>query len=218
MNPLRRARFDVPEDFIPLIDDAKKEYKNLTGKKNVSNKDAFKFINSSHKFWKGKDLFENRRGVVGDTIIASAALIVIVLVVALVSLILFNFNNEIQSLTDIPEEAKDAAEFSEIRFTNILGYSFLFAFVGFFLYTIITSIIINNIHPIFWVIGLVFLIVSTMITSVFKLIYGQIESFNIIEPFITSIPGAGWYFNNIEIINVLWIILQLTIVYLRRDA
>lgn len=218
--PKKPKRVSIPDEFEPILNNAKEEFKFLTGKKKCSNQQALRFIGSSHKLWSGSskyDLFGNKKGFVADTLLATAALIVIVLVVAIVTLILFNFNSAIQEHDSMTPEAKEASEFAELRFSTILGYSFLFGFIGFFIYTIITAILINNIHPIFWILGLVFLFVSTLIVSGMKLLYGSVESQSILGPFIMAIPGATWYFSNIEIINILWMITQFTIIYLVRE-
>ena len=155
----------------------------------------------------------NKKGFVIDTLVASAALFVVVLVIAVVALILFNFNSEIQNHNAVGEEAKLASAEAESTFPPILGYAFGALFLGFLIYTIVTAILINNIHPIFWIVGFVLTIISTVITSTIKLIFGAVETTATLAPYIADIPMAGWYFSNIEIINIVWIILQLTIIY-----
>lgn len=156
---------------------------------------------------------KSKKGFVADVIIASAGLIAVVLVIALAIMILFNFNTEIQAQTNIGEDAKDASAYAEGTFPGILGWGFLALFIGFFLYTIITAALINNIHPIFWIMGFVMIFMSTIVSSSFKLAYGFLESSTLIGPYISFIPGATWYFTGMEIINVVWMGVQLTIIY-----
>ena len=159
----------------------------------------------------------NKKGFVGDTIIASAALIVVVLVISVVALILFNFNSEIQS-SSVGSQAKAAADEANTTFPPILGYAFVTIFMGFFIYTIVTAAIIDKIHPIFWVLGFVIVLISTIITSILKAIYGQVETVDLLAAYIAAIPGAGWYFPGMEIYNVIWMGIQLTIVYFKKDT
>lgn len=156
---------------------------------------------------------KSKKGFVADVIIASAALIAVVLVIALAIMILVNFNSEIQKHTNIQEEAKEASAYAEGTFPGILGWGFLAIFIGFFLYTIITAALINNIHPIFWIMGFVMIFMSTIVSSSFKLAYGFLQTSDLIAPYIAFIPGATWYFTGMEIINVVWMGIQLTIIY-----
>ena len=161
-------------------------------------------------------LKSNKKGFVNDTLIAMGAFIVIILVSALVSLMLFNFNTQIQN-ADVGNSAKEASAESVAVFPNYINYGFAMAFIGFMAYTLITALLINNIHPIFWIVGFVLVIISTIITSTIKLIYGVIEAQTIIAPYIANIPLAAWYFGGAEIINIVWMGIQLTIVYFAWD-
>lgn len=156
---------------------------------------------------------KSKKGFVADVIIASAALIAVVLVIALSTMILTNFNSEIQEKTGIGDQAKEASAYAEGTYPTILGYGFLALFIGFVLYTLITAALINNVHPIFWTLGFVLVFMSTIVSTSFKLAYGFLESSTLIAPYIAFIPGATWYFTGMEIINVLWMGIQLTIVY-----
>ena len=156
---------------------------------------------------------KNKKGFVADTIVASAALFVVVLVIAIVALILFNFNEKIQNNPMVTNEAKVVSAEAQSKLPSVLGYSFMAMFIGFFIYTIVTAILINNIHPIFWIIGFVLVLMSTIITSSIKLIYGTIETLSVLAPYISAIPGATWYFHGMEIYNVVWMGIQLTIIY-----
>lgn len=155
----------------------------------------------------------NKKGFVADTILGSAALFVVVLVIALVGIILFNFNDGIQNNAAVTTEAKQISAEAEGTLPTYLGYGFMGMFIGFFIYTIVTSILINNIHPIFWIVGFVLILISTVITSAIKLIFGVAETLSMLGPYITAIPAASWYFNGIEIYNVIWMAIQLTIIY-----
>lgn len=162
-------------------------------------------------------LQKNKKGFVSDTILASAALFVVVLVISVVALILFNFNDAIQNQNTVPEEAKLVAAEAEGKLPSILGYGFMAMFIGFFTYTIITSILINKIHPIFWIVGFVLILISTVITSAIKLIFGVVETVSVLAPYISAIPGANWYFYGMEIYNVIWMGIQLTIIYFTME-
>lgn len=159
-----------------------------------------------------KQMIKNKKGFAGDVIIASAALLAVVLVIATVSMILYNFNTEIQSQT-MPEAAKQASAYSEAKFPTILGYGFAAMFFGFVIYTLVTSVLINNIHPIFWIVGFVIVFISTIISTSFKLAYGVLETVSALAPYLAGIPGANWYFTGLEIYNVIWMGIQLTIIY-----
>lgn len=160
--------------------------------------------------------YKNKKGFVADTIIAMGAFIVVILVAALVALILGNFNTEIQN-SDVATAAKDASADASVTFPQYFNYGFAFAFVGFMIYTLVTAFLINNIHPIFWILGFILVVLSTIITSSIKLIYGVIESQAILAPYITNIPLAAWYFAGAEIINIIWMGIQLTIIYFVWD-
>lgn len=163
-------------------------------------------------------LKRNKKGFIADTMIGTAALFVVVLVIAVVSMILFYFNEQIQTSEVVTDGGKEASAEAEALFPPILGYGFLALFIGFFLYTIITAILINTIHPIFWILGFVVVLISTVISSIIKLIYGAFTSVEVIAPFVAAIPGANWYFLGLEIIHIVWMGIQLTIIYFRRDA
>lgn len=156
---------------------------------------------------------KNKKGFVSDTILASAALFTVVLVISLVAMILFNFNDAIQNQDSVTEGAKLIAADAESTMPAILGYGFMAMFIGFFIYTIITAILINNIHPIFWIVGFVLVVISTVITSAIKMIFGVVETVSVLAPYIAAIPGATWYFYGIEIYNIIWMGIQLTIIY-----
>lgn len=156
---------------------------------------------------------QNKKGFVADTILASAALFVVVLVIAVVAMILFNFNDAIQNQDSVTEEAKIVSADAEAKFPTILGYGFMAMFIGFFIYTIVTAILINNIHPIFWIVGFVLVLISTVITSAIKLIFGVVETVSVLAPYIAAIPAASWYFYGMEIYNIVWMGIQLTIIY-----
>jgi len=158
-------------------------------------------------------LLKNKKGFVTDTILASAGLFVVVLVISLVGLILFNFNDEIQNHQSVTDGAKDVSAEAQSKFPAYLGYGFMAIFIGFFIYTIVTAILINNIHPIFWIIGFIMVLISTVVTSAIKMLFGVLETVSVLTPYIVAIPGATWYFYGMEIYNVIWMGIQLTIVY-----
>lgn len=164
-----------------------------------------------------KKLLKTKKAFVADILIGGAALAAVVLVIAVVSMILFNFNEELQNSEVITDKAKEASSYAEGKYSNLLGYGFLSLFIGFFIYTIVTSALINNIHPVFWIVGFVIVIFSTIVTSILKLVFGVMETVGSLAPYIATIPGATWYFHNIEIINILWMGIQLTILYFRWE-
>jgi len=160
-----------------------------------------------------KSFKKSKKGFVADVIIASAALMAVVLTVAMVSIVLYNFNDEIQDQTTVPDKAKNAAAYSKDTYPTTLGYGFMALFIGFFLYTVITAALINNIHPVFWILGFVMVFMSTIVSSTIKLVYGFLESTEMVAPYLGFIPGATWYFTGMEIINIIWMGIQLTIIY-----
>lgn len=162
-------------------------------------------------------LQKNKRGAVGDTIIGIAALFVIVLVTAVVSLILFEFNEGIQESEVVTQDAKEASAYAEGKFGTLISYGFLFGFIGFFMYTIITSVMISRIHPIFWVIGFVLSLVGTIFFTVIKQMYGTLRTVEILGPYVQQIPFSMEFFNNIELIGVVWIFAQFTLMYKFRE-
>lgn len=160
---------------------------------------------------------KNKRGAVSDVIIAGAALLTIVLVISVVGLILYEYNEGIQESAVVGNEAKEASSLAEGKFTTIIGYGFLFAFIGFVIYTIVTSVMITSISPVFWVIGFVLSLVGSILFTVLKQIYGSLRTVELLGPFVQQIPYASMYFNNIELISVIWIFAQFTLMYKFRD-
>lgn len=156
---------------------------------------------------------KSKKGFVVDTIVGTAALFIVVLVIALVALILFNFNDAVQNNAAVTDGAKQVSSDAEGTLPAYLGYGFMAMFIGFFIYTIITAILINNIHPIFWIVGFILVLISTVITSAIKMVFGVVETVSVLAPYIAAIPGATWYFYGIEIYNVIWMAIQLTIIY-----
>ena len=160
----------------------------------------------------------NKKAFVGGTIYASAGLFVILMVIVLCSFILYTFNDELQKNSIVSEMAKETSSEAYAKFPPILGYMFLASFIGFFIYTMITAFAINSMHPIFWILGFVIVLLSTIISSIIKLIFGAFTDIEIFAPFVANIPGALWYIQGLEIINIVWLGLQLTIVYVKYEG
>lgn len=161
---------------------------------------------------------KNKKAAVGDSIIGFAALLVVILVSGVIALILFEFDQGIQASELITEDGKEASSFAVANYTPILNYAFLFGLIGFMIYSIVTSVLISRINPIFWVIGVVLSLAGTIVFSILKFIYGALRTVEILGPFIQSIPGAFMIMSNIEIVGVIWIFIQFTLMYKFREA
>ena len=160
----------------------------------------------------------NKKAAVGDSIIGFAALLAVILISAVVGLILWNFNDGIQQSDLITEDAKEASAFATAKYTPILNWAFLFGLVAFIIYTIVTSVLISRINPVFWVVGVVLSLAGTIIFSILKFIYGTLRTVDMLGGFVAAIPGAFMIMNNIELIGVIWIFIQFTLMYKFREV
>jgi len=163
-------------------------------------------------------VIKNKKGGVGDSIIGFAALLVVILVSAVVGLILFEFDQGIQESELMTPDAKEASAYATAKYTPILNWAFLFALISFIIFTIVTSVLISRINPIFWVIGVVLSLAGTIVFSILKHIYGALRTEAVLGSFITDIPGAYMVMSNIELIGVIWIFVQFTLMYKFREA
>lgn len=165
-------------------------------------------------------VIDNKKAAVGDSLIGFAVLLVIILVSAVVGLILWEFNEGVQALPDdiVTPDGKAVAAYAVANYTPLLNYGFLFGLISFFIYTIVTSVLISKINPIFWVIGVVMSLAATVIFSVLKYIYGALRTVDMLGTFVAAIPGANMIMSNIELIGVIWIFVQFTLMFKFREA
>jgi len=162
----------------------------------------------------------NKKAAVGDSIIGFAALLVVILVSGVVALMLFEFNEGIQALPDdiVTPDGKEVSAYAVANYTPLMNYAFLFGLIGFILYSIVTSVLISKINPVFWVVGVVMSLAATIIFSVLKYIYGALRTVDMLGVFISAIPGANMIMSNIELVGTIWIFIQFTLMYKFREA
>ena len=118
---------------------------------------------------------KSRRGSLQDIALIAAALVFFGIVLLFGFKITGAFNDQIQTMTDIPAEAKTSTTTLLNDYAGVMDYGFLLFAIGMGLATLILAALVK-IHPVFiplYFIGLIFVII---LSAVFSNIYQEMAA------------------------------------------
>jgi hypothetical protein len=144
-------------------------------------------------------ILRNRKGSIQDLMF----LVVIVFVFAIVTLFAFkfmdSFNNEIQAMDEIPNDAKTSTTSLMGNFSGVIDNSFLFLVIGMGIVTIIFAAMVR-IHPIFIALFLLCLVFTIFLSAVFSNVYEAVADNDQMIGVSSQLTGVNLIFSYLPII------------------
>lgn len=130
--------------------------------------------------------FRMKKGNVQELVFVMAVGIMFIISVLVAFKLNSALNDQIQNLTDMPDEAKDASRIVNERMPGAFDFGFMILFIGLYMVVLVSSWFIDS-NPVFFVISLIVLILIlvaiALLTNVNQEIVGNSAFSGIIDHF-----------------------------------
>jgi len=160
-------------------------------------------------------MINGNKGTVQDHL-AGAVLLIFTIVVIAIGLQLGNeFNDQVQD-SNLSFNAKNISQTQTNDLERNGNMLFSAIFIGLFVGSMLSAMLVRVVSPVFLVISFVFLILSMLGVGLVDMLFEEIFSEPFFNEFLQSQYMANWYFNNIFIVNTAWAFMLLGVTYISR--
>lgn len=158
----------------------------------------------------------SKKAFVGDVIVGTTQLFIFFIVLAICIYLIFQFNDAAQGMDQLPAEAKAESQAYVDQYPTMMGWLFTAAFIGLFIYTLITAFLIEVISKVWFVIGFIIAVIQGIYSGIIMHIFEAFAATAVFGFSLAYIPGAIWYFNNLILANGIWAFMILLALYFKK--
>jgi len=153
----------------------------------------------------------NKKGSLFDIIFIIIVLVFFSMVVLIGLNIAQNFNNQIQTMADVPAEGKTATDSAVNNYTGVINGGFLFLVIGMMIATLVLAALVL-VHPIFIPIYFIEWVITIIIGGIASNIYQEMATSSQLQSTANSLPILYFVLGYLPIIvGVLGIVLMIVL-------
>lgn len=142
---------------------------------------------------------KNKKGTLQDLMFMAVILFVFAIVTLFAFMFIDSFNSEIQTMPEIPSNAKTSTTNLVGNFSGVIDNSFLFLVIGIGVITLVFAAMVR-IHPVFIALFLLFLCFTIFLSAVFSNVYEAVADHDQMIGVSSQLTGVNMVFSYLPII------------------